>query len=185
MDETRLREQLCQAVGQLWTRGMIVGADGMVCAEVHRRRYLATPVGLRRIDLTPNDLICVDIGGENVQGGEGIPIKLWQPHRDIFQSRSDPADDVLRASALIEPPHIMALLASRDGVTELDLGLGAAVPVVEQDDDPALRQALQDATEAVLRGRGLLVASTDLAQTLNRIERIEMAASIQLATRRG
>jgi ribulose-5-phosphate 4-epimerase/fuculose-1-phosphate aldolase len=178
MDETRLRERFCQAVQQLWTRGMIVGADGLLCCEVHRRRYLVTPVGRRRIDLAPADLICVDIGGENVHGGPGIPLKLWQPHRDVFQSHTNPA---LGASALIEPPNVMALLSKQDGAQQLDLGGGGSIPVVEGEDDQTLRQTLAGSTEAVLSGRGLFVAGADLSQMLNRIERIELAATVQLA----
>jgi ribulose-5-phosphate 4-epimerase/fuculose-1-phosphate aldolase len=191
MDEAQIRERFCLAVRQLWTRGMIVGADGLLCCEVHRRRYLATPVGLRRIDLTPADLICVDIGGENVHGGEGIPTELWQPHRDVFQSHIDPAGVMLGASALIEPPNVLALLSKHDGAQRLDLGGGESIPIVDGDNDQALRAVLTDSTDAVLRGcsrgcsrgrgRGLFVAGSDLAQTLNRIERIELAARVRLA----
>lgn len=189
MDEMQLREQFCLAVRQLWTRGMIVGADGLLCCEVHRRRYLVTPVGPRRIDLLPTDLICVDIGGENVHGGPGIPPELWQPHRDAFQTHLDPAGVTLGASALVEPPNVLALLSKQDGAQRLDLGGGESIPIVDGDDDQTLRQALSASTDAVLRGqlrgqlrgRGLFVAAADLAQTLNRIERIELAATVRLA----
>jgi ribulose-5-phosphate 4-epimerase/fuculose-1-phosphate aldolase len=185
MDEAQLREQFCQAVRQLWTRGMLVGADGLVCCEVHRRRYLVTPTGTRRIDLSPADLICVDIGGENVNGGEGIPPELWQPHRDVYQSHLDPADMTLGASALVEPTNVLALLSTQDGAARLDLGGGESIQIVDCDDDQAIRAVLSESTEAVFKGRGrkrgLLVAASNLAETLNRIERIELAASVRLA----
>lgn len=184
MDETQLRERFCLAIHQLWTRGMIAGADGLLCCEVHRRRYLVTPMGRRRIDLKPADLTCVDIGGENVHGGEGISPELWQPHRDVYQSHQDPASVMLGASALVEPANVLALLTRQDGAERLDLGNGESIPIVDGDDDRALRAVLSASTDAVLRGRGLFVAATDLAQTLNRIERIELAATVRLAVDR-
>ncbi len=181
MDESLIREQFCHAVRQLWTRGMIVGADGLVSCEVHRRRYLVTPIGRRRIDLNPSDLICVDIGGENVHGGEGVPLRLWQPHRDVYQSHSDPGDTMLGASALIEPANVLALLSKQNGADRLDLGNGQTIPVIDTDNDGVVRDALSQSTEAVLRGEGLFIAAADLSTMLNRIERIDLMAAVKLA----
>lgn len=185
MDESLIREQFCQAVRQLWTRGMLVGADGLLSCEVHRRRYLVTPIGRRRVDLEPGDLTCVDIGGENVHGGEGIPLKLWQPHRDVYQSHSGPDAEVLSASALIEPANVLALLSKQNGSDRLDLGGGQTIPLVDRENDGAMREALSNTTEAVLQshesGTGLFIAAPDLATMLNRIERIDLLAAVRLA----
>lgn len=185
MDEALIRERFCEAVRQLWTRGMIVGADGLVSCEVHRRRYLATPIGRRRIDLQPDDLICVDIGGESVHGGEGVPLKLWQPHRDVYQSHTDPGDKMLGASALIEPANVLALLSKQQGADRLDLGHGQSIAVVDRDNDEAMREALSDSAEALLRshesGTALFIAAADLSALLNRIERIDLMAAVKLA----
>jgi len=185
MDEALIREQFCQAVRQLWTRGMIVGADGMVSCEVHRRRYLVTPVGMRRSDLNPEDLMCVDIGGENVYGGEAVPIKLWQPHRDVYQSHTDPSGMMLSASAVIEPANVLALLNKHSGSDQLDLGNGHAIPIIDAENDGVIRETLSHSTEAVLRsnetGPELFIAATDLSALLNRIERIDLLAAVKLA----
>lgn len=188
MDETQVREQLCQALRQLWTRGMLVGCDGLLSCEVHRRRYLVTPVGRRRIDLEPGDLVCVDIGGENVHGDEGIPLGQWQPHRDVYQSHVGDAGVGLGASALIEPANILALLSRDDGADRLDLGCGESLKVVDGGNPGAVSEALSSSTEIVLRGAGepgargsLLVAAADLSSLLNRIERIDLFAAVKLA----
>lgn len=181
MDETQLRQRFCRALNQLWMRGMLVGADGMLCCEVHRRRYLVTPTGLRRVDLQPDELICVDIGGENVQGGEGIPPADWQPHRDVYQAHVDPAGVILGASALIEPANVLALYHKQGGQDRLELNKGDSIPVVDGQNDRLIRQTLSESTEALLTGRGLFVAATDLPGLLNRIERIDLAAAVQRA----
>lgn len=180
IDEAQLRERFCAALKQLWSRGLIVGDDGMLCCEVHRRRYLAAPTGVRRADLTPGDLICVDIGGENVQGGEGIDTDLWQPHRDVYQTHLDESGGTLGASAIVEPTRVMALLAKQPGADRLELG-ATSIAVVDGRDAGSIRRALTDATEAILRGRGLFVAAANLPALLNRIERIDHEAAVRLA----
>ncbi|GAB4196834.1 MAG: hypothetical protein Kow00105_10930 [Phycisphaeraceae bacterium] len=183
MDEAQLREHFCRALNQLWMRGMIVGCDGLLSCEVHRRRYLVTPMGIRRVDLKPDDLICVDIGGENVQGGEGIPPETWQPHRDAYQTHLDPTGSGLRASAFIEPAHVLALLGRYDGQPQMDLCCGP-VPILDGADAGKVRETLAENTEAVIRypnHSGLFVAATDLPKLLNRIERLDLSAAIQLA----
>lgn len=160
---------------------MIVGADGMLCCEVHRRRYLAAPIGKRRVDLKPGDLICVDIGGENAQGGEGIPMELWQPHRDVYQTHMDPVGVKLGASAVVESVNVLTLLNRRGGTERLDLGDVGSIPVVDCQDASVMRQALTESTDAVLCGRGLFVAAEDLSSLLNRIERIDFEAAVRLA----
>ena len=184
MDETQLRERFCQAVRQLWTRGMLVGADGLLSCEVHRRRYLVTPMGRRRIDLEPRDLICVDIGGENVRGGEGIPLEVWAPHRDAYQTHLDPAGVVLGASAVIEPANVLALLYRHDGSDSLNIGPTGPIPVLDGRDDRAMRDILSESTEVILKGRGLFVAAANLSALMNRIERLDLAAAVRLAANR-
>jgi len=181
MDEAQLRNHVCRAVNQLWTRGMLVGTDGLVCAEVHRKRYLVTPPGKRKADLEPSDLICVDIGGENVHSGEGVPPEQWRVHRDMFQSRCKPDDEPLGASILVEPPNVMALLKKHNGLSVLELDLAHPIPVVEINQDKAMCLEHTGTTDALIRGKGLFVASVDLATAMNRIERIDAAAAVALA----
>jgi ribulose-5-phosphate 4-epimerase/fuculose-1-phosphate aldolase len=181
MDETLLRKQVCRAVNQLWMRGMLVGADGLVCAEVHRRRYLVTAPGRRMIDIEPAELICVDIGGENVHGGEGVPPRQWRIHRDVFQSHASAGDKPLGASILCEPPNVMALVGRHHGESGLDLGFAHRVPVLDAGQDMTMHLQHTDTTDTLIRGEGLFVAAVDLATAMNRVERIDAAAAVRLA----
>ena len=181
MDEALLRERVCRGVKQLWSRGMLVGADGLVCAEIHRKRYLVTPPGLRRADTEPNDLICVDIGGENINHGAGVPLEQWRLHRNAFQAQ-DPAKNLnFGASVLVEPPHILALLEKQTGAGSLDLGFAHPIPIVDDDHDPSAQSHQGGAVDLLIRGKGLFIAGADLASVLNRIERLEAAAAVRLA----
>ena len=88
-DEEKLRREVCQAAQQLWVRGLIAGDRGLVSAELNRRRYLTTPLRKRRADLQPDDLLCVDVGGESIQATHGLDPPQWMPHRLAYQARVD------------------------------------------------------------------------------------------------
>jgi ribulose-5-phosphate 4-epimerase/fuculose-1-phosphate aldolase len=196
MDESRLRENLVQAVKQLWMRGLIAGDGGVVSVELHRRRYLTTPMGKRRIDLLPQDLVCVDIGGLEVQGGAGVDEAAWRPHRLAYQSTlevvhtqvpiaGDAAAAPVRATIFATPPHVVALTMLCQADRELKLAGAAAIAVVEPGDEGQLREALRRVSAVAVRGAGLLVTAAELNQAMNRVELIELAATVEIARHRG
>src|SRR5205814_5877822 len=85
VDELQLRQQVCDAARQLWIKGLIVGDGGMVCVELHRRRYLVTPPGKRRGDLRETDLRIVDVGGMELGEDRVLDENLWRAHRIALQ----------------------------------------------------------------------------------------------------
>lgn len=178
MDETRLRNDLCQAAHQLWERGLLVADDGLISVQLHRRSYLVTPPGKRRAALKAGDLPCVDLGGQTLEGdGEIDPIS-WKPHRMAHQV----GEDRLRATVLASPPRTLALLHLLDlEADQLELPGLNPLWIVSPRQDVALRKALRRMPVVVLRGVGVLTAGEDLAAALNAMERIEHAATIQLS----
>ena len=192
MDELALREYVCQAAYQLWLRGLLVGDGGMVTVETHRHRYLATPPGTRRSTLRAADLLCVDVGGLDVEGGSSIEPGLWRLHRLAYQAArpeigAEPSSNHLEvhATVLVTPLNLMALLRLNAGAAELALGDGAALPMLDGQDERALQRALAERGAAGIAALGVLVAGADLTALLNRIEGLEHAAGIELACRRG
>lgn len=197
MDEARLRQQVCQAAYQLWIRGLITGDSGLVTAELHRRRYLTTPQHARRAQLAPEDIITVDVGGLNIQGGSGISEAGWRLHRIAYRSgmggdlgdSPGPGNDgkrrLISSTVLADPPIVLALmrLLPADAATLPLPGLpGPAVPVVEADDESGIAQGLRASTGVAVRHVGLLAACETLASALNWLERVEHHARIELAT---
>ncbi len=190
VDERQLRHAICQAAYQLWTRGLIAGDGGAVTAELFRRRFLTTPAHARRAELQPEQVICVDIGGMNVQGPGGLPEIAWRPHRAGYKLNLAEAGAlmeigsrkrVITATALVEPPIVMALLRQRPDADELELG-DLRVPVRHIDEENDIASALRVSPGVALRGVGLLCAEATLAATLNWIERVDQQARIELAT---
>lgn len=186
-----MRQQICQAAQQLWMRGLIVGGGGVVTVELHRRRFLTTPHGLRRANLQADDLICIDMGGLNIQGGSGLSEAEWRLHRAAYKSGLDEAGQPVgngprrrvNATILAEPPIVMALMRMLPGgAAELALPGCDPVPVLGEHDEQAVTDAVRQSALVAVRTAGVLAAAADLPAALNDLERIDHAARIALAT---
>ncbi len=180
MNEAYLRELVCQTSHQLWLRGLVAGEGGLVSVEVHRRRYLVTPPGARRAALSPEQVMCVDMGGQSIQDEASVEEAAWRPHRLAYQASLErgleTGDDrqAVGASILATPPGVLA--AVRCG-----LGEALSVASVAGDDEAALRAALAAHRAIALSGLGLLSLGATLAEAHNRVEQLELAAAIELA----
>ncbi len=185
MDEQLLRERVCQGAQQLWMRGLLAGDGGLVSVESHRRRFLVTPPGRRRSDLLPADLMTVDLGGLDMNGGPGLASDLWRPHRIAYQiERETPGvgSQAIRATVLVTSPALTALVRQQaPGTREVAALCGAALPWTDDPaDEPAIRLALENRRAVFIRGSGLLAVGHDLASALNLVEHLEQAAYITL-----
>lgn len=191
MDEARLRQLICQAAYQLWTRGLITGDSGLVSAELHRRRFLVTPYHARRPNLTPEDVATVDMGGLNIQGGSGIPEPVWRPHRAAYKTslggEFDPGSSggkrrIVTAAILADPPLLMAMARMLAGHDRLHLPDLPPLPLVDGSDDRHIADGLRESPAGVVvRNVGLLACGDSLPGSLNWIERVDAAARIELA----
>ena len=180
MDEQQLRTALCQVAYQLWVRGMVVADEGFISTVIHRRRYLVTPPAIRRAELRPEHLPCVNLAGETVLGHARIDPETWRPHEAVYLS----GDDRVGATILVAPPSVTALLHLHPDESELPLPGLDAVAVTDPMADGAIPHALVQGAAIALRGVGILSAGPDLSTALNAVERVERAASIQLALKR-
>lgn len=184
MDEHQLRQQLCQATQQLWTRGMAPGDSGAVSLECHRRRYLITPPGRRRSNLHNEDLLVVDIGGEAVEG-HVLPAAYWRPHRLAYHSNGHGvAGPGVHAAIVARPPMTLALLRRNAGADRLDLLGAAPLLCCERDDEDAITTALGESNVVAIDDGHILAVGPDLNIALNALERLEHAATIELAATR-
>ncbi len=189
MDETKLRQAVCDAGHQLWQRRMICGDGGFVSAELNRRRFVVTPPNRRRADLRPEHLLCVDMAGLDMVGSDAaLPEIVWRPHRMAYQgaayleSRSDGSGRQIHATALATPPNIMALHTLAPEAAALKIINHPDLLVVDPADDKALQRAIVAGPLMLLRGQGVFAADRSVDACLNLIEMLEHHASIELAT---
>ena len=187
MNEQLLRTQLCDSARQLWQRGLIVADSGFLSVECHRQRYLVTPTGRRRSDLANDELQLVDLGGQYVSGEGVLPPDVWRPHRLSYRAQREPDPGVvetfheIHATAMVEPPNTAALLRLKNAAKSIELCDLPPIPVIDADDETAVTEALQHLPALLVPPFGLLSVGPDMATVLNVLERIEHAATIELA----
>lgn len=87
MDEALLRRQLCDAGKRLSDQRLIVACEGNLSARLGGRRFLITPRGRRKGELTPSDLLVCTI--EGYVEGAGKPSTEAPMHRAIYRARPD------------------------------------------------------------------------------------------------
>ena len=187
MDEAPLAEQVCELAHQLWLRGLLVADTGLISVETHRKRYLITRPGRRRADLSPEDLMTIDLGGVAVNSPTSIDLLTWLPHRLAYQRRT-PLDGrtgpggCVGATILANPPMAAAILQRQpQAVGTLNFGPCCTVAVADTADDPAVKAAVESYQSIAIRDLGLLCIAGDLASAVNRLENVEHAATVELA----
>ena len=190
MDEMLLRQRVCDVARQLWQRGLMVADDGLISVEIHRRRFLVTPPGVRRAELAPRSLLVTDLAGRGL-----LTDPQWLPHRVAYQTRDDGvvrsrdpqhAHEAapVRATILSRPPMLCALIRRMTGAGAIDIG-DDALPIASATDESALRKVFARGDAVALPGCGVLVVGQSLDAALNLLERLELAATIELAVWRG
>ncbi len=178
-DEARLRSAVCHAAHQMWMRRLIAGTGGAVSAEWGRRRFLVTPCGVRRADLEPAQLLCVDMGGHPIMGDGRLDEAAWRLHRAAYQSDRPGG---VRATALAAPASVTSMLRLHPDAAALELTGCEPLPIVAAEDQAGLEQAIGAAPAVAVRGVGLLAAAGSCAAALDLIEDLEHAATVDLCT---
>jgi L-fuculose-phosphate aldolase len=177
--------EIVRCCRSLWRAGLIAGADGNVSVRYRPDRLLVTPRGLLKAELSPNDLVAVDLAGRHRRGSREATTEL-DLHLRVYRRRMD-CGAVVHA----HPPAATAFAVAGhpfpgDVLPEIPLLMGQ-VPVVPYatTGTPALGDAAEPflgAHEAVLlANHGALTWGVDLAQARIRMESLEHAARIILA----
>ena len=179
--------QIVHCCRRLWEAGLIAGADGNVSVRLGSDRLLVTPSGLLKCDLTPADLVEVDLAGARRRGSRRASSEL-DLHLRVHRHRPD-CGAVLHA----HPPAATAFAVAGEGLPddvlpELILYLGS-VPLVPyaMTGTPALGDAVEPYLErhvtVLLANHGAVAWGPDLATAQIRMESLEHSARILLAAR--
>lgn len=103
MNEVELREQMCMIGRLMHQNGYIDGKSGNLSARLDSERILATPSGVAKGFMKPQQLIVVDQEGET-QAGQSRPTSELLMHLECYKWRPD-VEGVVHA----HPPTATAL----------------------------------------------------------------------------
>jgi L-fuculose-phosphate aldolase len=172
---------------RLWQGGLIAGQDGNVSVRHAPGRLLVTPRGLLKSELTPQDIVEVDLEGRHL-GGSRMATTELDLHLRVYRRRPD-CGAVVHA----HPPMATAFAVVGEGIPgnvlpEVAVLMGE-VPLVPYatTGTPALGDAVEPFLEGhdavLLANHGAVAWGASLATARIRMESLEHAARILVAAR--
>ena len=96
--EREYREDICQIGRLVFQKGWVAANDGNITIRLDPERILATPTGVCKGMMNPDDLIIVDMKGNKIQGRAERTSEIAM-HTTIYDLRPD-----IRAVVHAHPP---------------------------------------------------------------------------------
>jgi L-fuculose-phosphate aldolase len=182
--ERELREDIVEIGRLVYQKGWVAANDGNITIRMGRDRILATPTGVSKGMMKPDDLIIVDMKGNKIEGRKErtseilMHITIYEMRPDIF-SVVHAHPPVATGFAAAGRPLNLALLP------EVIIGLGC-VPLADYGlpGTPALTEPMLPYIpkyEAIMMGNhGAVCYGEDVYKAFFRMETVEHFARISL-----
>lgn len=187
MQEREAAREIVRCCRGLWEAGLIAGSEGNVSVRLAGNLVLITPRGLLKSELSPRDLVQVDLAGNHRKGSRQATTEL-DLHLRAYRQREE-CGAVVHA----HPPTATAFAVAGEGLPhdvlpEIAVLMGE-VPCVPYATTGT--SSLGDAAEPflarhvaiLLANHGALTWGRDLTEARIRMESLEHAARILLAAR--
>jgi len=177
-----LRKEIVDIGRRLSERGLVAGTDGNISVRLDSDRVLITPGGLPKGELSPDDIVVIDINGKKLQGRLEASSEMLM-HLFVYKNRPE-----VTACVHAHPPYTTAF-----AVTGIDLADDILPEVVVFVGTIPLTDYAPPGTEAVprvlephiekqnafvLRNHGLLTIGRTLEEAYHRHETVEHYARI-------
>ena len=182
--EQQHREEIARAGRLMYERGWIAASDGNLSTRLDERRILATPTGVCKGSLRPEDLLICDMDG-NKLSGEGERTTEMPMHLAVYRARPD-IGAVVHAHPPIATGFAVAGKAlDRAVLPELVVAFGS-VPLAEYGlpGTPALVEGMlpfiPKYNAILLANHGAVAYAEDVMHALACMESVEHLARIML-----
>lgn len=171
---------------RLYSRGLIAGFEGNFCIRLDHHRLLATPSGVCKGHLTPDQLIVVDSQGRPL--GEGVPSSEIRIHVRAMEKRPDclatvhahpPTATGFSVAGVAIPGNVMPESAIVLGpVAMCPFGYPGTTDLPD-----TLDPFLAEHKTFVLKNHGALTLGSDIFTACYRMESLEQVAKALLVAR--
>ena len=181
INEPALRQALCDAARDIWTRGLGAAADGNLSARLGKDRLLATPSGCHKGRLRPDDLAVTDLTGRHLAGNR--PSSELALHLSAYQQRPE-VNAVIHAHPPMATAYELAGGAlSEVFVSEVIFAFGqvATAPYVTPttaEVGTVLAPYLRCYDVVMMPRHGVVTLGADLDQAFIRLDAMEHTAKI-------
>jgi L-fuculose-phosphate aldolase len=181
-----LARAICEAGRRLAARGLIAGGEGNIGVRLDGGRVLVTPRGRSKGELTPEDLVEVDLEGRVLRGR--TPSTEVRMHLTVLRGRPDVqavvhahppvATGFATAGLSVDCDCIPEILATVGHVPLVPYGMTGTSELSEQ-----LGPYLAGHDALLLANHGAVTFGASLDQALQRMESLEQAARVLFVSR--
>jgi len=184
--EDEHRRDLCQVGRWIHQREYVAATDGNLSVRLDAGRILATPTGMSKGMMEPDDLVVVDTQGAKLHGRRNVSSEIAM-HLLIYKRRPD-VNAVVHAHPMVATGYAAAGLPLNQAlISEVVLALGCIpLAVYGTPGTPELSQALSPLVaqyDAILMANhGVVTYGHDLLTAFMRMETVEHFARISLVT---
>ena len=184
VSEFKLREQMCDIGRRIWQKGFCAGNEGNHSFRMSPNKFLCTPTGISKGNLTPDQLCVVDGDGKQLAGKLKRTSEFLM-HAAIYKARPD-----VNAVIHSHPPHATAFAIA--GVelptcihpeAEVFLGPVKTAKYVTPGDTrlgESLMPFVKDSNTILMGNHGVVCFHADLEQTYYQLEIVDAYARILL-----
>lgn len=180
------KEDLWQAVQQMWKLGLVSGAGGNASLRLpgdgDRELIVITPTRLPYSRMKPDDLVVIDFEGDPVEG-DGIPSSETLMHLGIYRKRPD-VNGVVHTHSIFASVAAVAGMEIPPLIDEMVMLVGGSVPVAEyglpgtEDLAEKACAALGRKQAALLRNHGLVSVGRSVHEALEVCILVERVAQV-------
>lgn len=110
-DDSATRAAICDVGARLWQKGLVSGNEGNFSVRVGPDRFLATPSGLSKGHLMPDQIVAIDGEGNALENG--TPSSEIKIHLEAYRQRED-CHSVVHA----HPPTGIAFTLAGEGIPD-------------------------------------------------------------------
>lgn len=185
--ETEYRLEIVEVGRRLWQRGYVAANDGNITVRLNEDHILATPTGLSKGFLSPDQLVKVTLEGEQLEGHLRMSSEILL-HLEIYRARCDVcaivhahpvyATGFAVAGLTLEKPILPEVIVNLGGIPLATYGTPGTPELPE-----ALRPHLADHDAFLMANHGAVTLGTDVYQAYYRMETLEHFAQISFVAR--
>jgi L-fuculose-phosphate aldolase len=184
MGEQQCREEIVRVGRMMYERGWIASTDGNISVRLDGARILATPTGICKGAMTPEDPIICDLGGARLTGTRNCTTEMPM-HVAVYRQRPD-----IHAVVHAHPPTATGFAVAGKALNlgvlpELIISFGS-VPLAEYGlpGTPALVEGMlpfiPKYNAILLANHGAVAYADTLMHAFSRMETVEHLARIMV-----
>lgn len=181
--ETNLRQQIVEAGKRLQQRFFVASNDGNISCKIDDNTILITPTGVNKGEITPEQILKVDMEGNIIEGCMKITSE-YKMHLAVYKIRDD-----VKAIVHAHPPAATAF-----AVTEVKLDDPVILPESifslgkigyckygtpsTNEVSEAVEKEIKNSDALLLSNHGALTVGDNVMQAYYRMENLEMVSKI-------